>query len=434
MRQIGEKEVRLARIPERFERHVPEGRVAVEEIVQLAHVARPVVVLHRQTHLQRQNAGEPLALHVGFHKQGNVPAALAQGRQGDGKHVYPVIEIRTHLLFQHHAGKVLIGGRDQTERRYLGRVAADGGIHLVLDGPQQLHLQMNGQFPDFVKEKRTVVRRPDVAFLVGVRPGKGPLGVPEKLAFKKLLGDGPAVDRDVVALARAVLVNRLRYEVLARPRLAVDDHVGVRLGGLEDEPVDPAHGVALAYDVPQAVEIAHGSLELAVFFLEFQLLKLLLADVHHQPFEIAQLAVGVENPFALIPYPLQPPGRERNAVHHLIGLMRDNTVIDFPPRFLEIVGMRHALDGVVLVAHHLLGRDAQQIVTPPACEFENIFNAFKNRGLVFRHPAAIGETRQVVEQPDIALLHPEARYGRVQFHRLPLNVLSLFATFLSLIE
>lgn len=63
-------------------------------------------------------------------------------------------------------------------------------------------------------------------------------------------------------------------------------------------------------DVPQPVEIADGSLELAVFFLELKLLELLFADVHHQPFEVAQFAVGVENPLALIPYPFQPPGRE----------------------------------------------------------------------------------------------------------------------------
>ena len=70
------------------------------------------------------------------------------------------------------------------------------------------------------------------------------------------------------------------------------------------------HGLAFADDVPQPVEIADGSLELAVFFLELKLLELLFADVHHQPFEVAQFAVGVENPLALIPYPFQPPGRE----------------------------------------------------------------------------------------------------------------------------
>ena len=202
------------------------------------------------------------------------------------------------------------------------------------------------------------------------------------------------------------------------PGLAVTDDVGVRFGGLEDEAVYPPHGLAFADDVPQPVEIADGSLELAVFFLELKLLELLFADVHHQPFEVAQFAVGVENPLALIPYPFQPPGRERNPVHHLIGLVRDNTVIDVPARLLEIVGMHHALDGIVVVPYHVLGGDAEQIITAFADEFQRIFKAFRYNRVGAVHAAAVGEPRQVIEQSDVTFLHGKAGSGREQFHRL----------------
>lgn len=50
---------------------------------------------------------------------------------------------------------------------------------------------MNGQFADLVKEQRAVVGRAYIAFLVGVRSGEGPFGVPEEFAFEKLLGMAP---------------------------------------------------------------------------------------------------------------------------------------------------------------------------------------------------------------------------------------------------
>ena len=120
--------------------------------------------------------------------------------------------------------------------------------------------------------------------------------MPEEFAFEKLLGDGPAVDRDVVPFRALYSWMALATRSFARTCLAVNDDVSVRFGSLEDEAVYPPHGLAFADDVPQPVEIADGSLELAVFFLELKLLELLFADVHHQPFEVAQFAVGVENP------------------------------------------------------------------------------------------------------------------------------------------
>ena len=100
--QGGKKQIRLADIPEGFKGHIPESRVTVEKIVQLAHVAGPVVMFHRQTHLERQGAADAFALHVGLDKQRDVPVPLAQGRQCDGKHMYAGIKIRAHLFFQNH--------------------------------------------------------------------------------------------------------------------------------------------------------------------------------------------------------------------------------------------------------------------------------------------------------------------------------------------
>ena len=98
--------------------------------------------------------------------------------------------------------------------------------------------------------------------------------------------------------------------------------------------------------------------------------------------------------------------------------MRDNTVIHVSARLLEIVGMHHALDGIVVVPYHVLGGDAEQIITAFADEFQRIFKAFRYNGVGAAHAAAVGEPRQVIEQSDVTFLHGKAGSGREQFHRL----------------
>ena len=80
--------------------------------------------------------------------------------------------------------------------------------------------------------------------------------------------------------------------------------------------------------------------------------------------------------------------------------------------------MHHALDGIVVVPYHVLGGDAEQIITAFADEFQRIFKAFRYDRVGAVHAAAIGQTRQVVEQPDVAFLHGKAGNGCEEFHRI----------------
>lgn len=80
--------------------------------------------------------------------------------------------------------------------------------------------------------------------------------------------------------------------------------------------------------------------------------------------------------------------------------------------------MHHTLDGIVVVPHHVLGGDAEQIITAFADEFQRIFKAFRYDRVGAVHAAAIGQTRQVVEQPDVAFLHGKAGNGCEEFHRI----------------
>src|SRR4029077_11327544 len=92
--------------------------------------------------------------------------------------------------------------------------------------------------------------------------------VPEDLAFEERLGNRGAVDRNErKSGARAELMNRLRDELLAGPRLARDEHRRARRRRLLDDLVDLPHLGAVADEraertmlaqlAPQRLHLAH---------------------------------------------------------------------------------------------------------------------------------------------------------------------------------
>jgi hypothetical protein len=74
------------------------------------------------------------------------------------------------------------------------------------------------------------------------RPGEGPALVAEELGLHQVAGDRPAVHPDEgLVLARAVLVEGARDELLARARLARDEHRRGGVGHLLQDRVDLLH-------------------------------------------------------------------------------------------------------------------------------------------------------------------------------------------------
>ncbi len=74
------------------------------------------------------------------------------------------------------------------------------------------------------------------------RAGERPADVPEQFALQQVLGQRAAIDADERAAApRAEPVNRLGDQLLARARLAQQQHRGVRAGHLPGQPIDVLH-------------------------------------------------------------------------------------------------------------------------------------------------------------------------------------------------
>ena len=75
------------------------------------------------------------------------------------------------------------------------------------------------------------------------------LDVPEQLALDEAIGQRPAVDRDkLLTGARAFVVDRGRYQLLAGPAFALDEHGHVDVGEFPDRVEQIQHRCVPAHD------------------------------------------------------------------------------------------------------------------------------------------------------------------------------------------
>ena len=87
---------------------------SLDEILQLPHIAGPVIGLERFHGLRRDRLDaflHPLGefLSKVSDQQGNIFRALTQGRHRDRKDLEPVIEVAAKPLLLHHLTKIAIG-------------------------------------------------------------------------------------------------------------------------------------------------------------------------------------------------------------------------------------------------------------------------------------------------------------------------------------
>ena len=126
-------------------------------------------------------------------------------------------EVFSECSSGHHGGQILVGSGQKTHIRVDRPVASDPLEVLFTQHAQDLHLHGGVDLADLIEEERPsgcLLKAPD-ASLAG--SGEGPLLMAEELAFKKLRGEGGAMDGDKGFLGtRAQGVDRLCRDLLAR--------------------------------------------------------------------------------------------------------------------------------------------------------------------------------------------------------------------------
>ena len=179
----------------------------------------------------------------------DVVGPLAQRRHLDRDDVDPVVEILAESSFLHRLLEVDVGGGDQAELG-LDRLGAADPLDLaLLNGAQQLGLEVEPQIADLVEEQRAVRGQLELAQLLAMRAGERAALVAEERALRELARNRGEVDRDErrVGVARLPM-DQPREQLLSGAALAENQHGRRQLGDLVDQVDDVARHPARTDD------------------------------------------------------------------------------------------------------------------------------------------------------------------------------------------
>ena len=224
-----------------------EERRLLDDVPELAHVARPVVREEALDPLLREApARRPVALRV-FAEEAvgdrhHVLAPLAERRERDGEHVEAIVEVLAERAFVDQVEQIAVGRGDDPDVGLDLLAAADAGEAVGLEHAEQAHLDRRVHRPDLVEEDGAGRGRLELALGRVERAGERALLVAEELAADELLGDRAGVHGDERAVAAAAsVVDRARDELLAGAALADDQDRRHRRGDALDPREDVAH-------------------------------------------------------------------------------------------------------------------------------------------------------------------------------------------------
>ena len=173
--------------PQRLARR--EDERPLEHVLELPHVARPVVGDERVHHAPGDLLDAPAQvllspLDEGPGDQRDVLPPLAQGRDLDREDAQAVVEVAPEAPLRHRALEVAGWWRPRGARPpCAARVAPRRCDLAVLQHAQQLRLQLQREVADLVEEERPAVGQLEAAGVRGDRAGEGALLVAEELAL-----------------------------------------------------------------------------------------------------------------------------------------------------------------------------------------------------------------------------------------------------------
>src|ERR1700722_18754886 len=209
-RPCGDRRRQIAEIDDAS---VAQGDGALDAVFQLAHVAGPVI-LHERFHgcagdVEFRPCG--VALQKPVNEHGRVGAALAQGRHMHGNYVEAKIKIFAEGAGFIRGFEIAIGGGDDADIDFYPLIGADGTDFFLLQYAQELRLQFERQFANFVEKNGAAVGSLEKSLLRFQRAGEGSFFIAEEFAFDERRDERSAIDGDERTRGKcAAEVNRTR--------------------------------------------------------------------------------------------------------------------------------------------------------------------------------------------------------------------------------
>src|SRR5256886_9791691 len=224
---------------------------ALDDVPQLPHVPHPGVAAEQVERAVRDR-GDALSVALGElayevrGEQHEIIAALGELGQADRDYGQPVIQILADPPLFDRFVQVAVGGGDEPHVNRDGAGPAQPLDLTLLCGTQDLRLQREAHVDDFIEKHRAARRLLEAANFAGDRAGERALLMPEQLALEQVLRNRRAVDRDERSgRLGAVQVDGAGYDLLPRPRLALDEDGRVAPSDPRHELVDLQHRRAL---------------------------------------------------------------------------------------------------------------------------------------------------------------------------------------------
>src|SRR6266404_6111319 len=109
----------------------------------------------------------------------------------------------------------------------------------VLQETQEFDLKWRRKFSDFIEEQSARIRKLKFPQLLSMRSGGGAFFITEQFVFKKVFGNGAAIDDDKgIVLSFTLQMNRAGDDFLAGSAFSADQNGDVRHGNSLDETKD----------------------------------------------------------------------------------------------------------------------------------------------------------------------------------------------------
>ena len=271
---------------------------ALDHVLQLTHVSRPVIFLDRAHGIGRNvllRDAEVVAV-LGdevLDEKLDVLFALPQRRKLDRDHVDAVEEVLAECAFLNRVVEIAIRCGDHADLDLRLDVRSDFANDTVLQHAKQLDLHRQGGFADLIEEDRAAIGFGEQTTLLPDRAGERAAFVTEQFGLEQVFRKGAAVDRHEFAAPAGVVMKGPRDQLLACARLARDQHRRRRPGDALHDREDLLHLRALADDVRERETFFERGPEVKVFVLELFPLDS-LADDDLQLFDVERLGDVVE--------------------------------------------------------------------------------------------------------------------------------------------